>query len=107
MAEGVLGAARLAPSGHCAAQSLLRASPGWPSMATRTTHASCPCGRSTWAAPKLSSPACLSVGGFDPDLSAMENFLTGWLRDSNKRLNLLFRKELRMGRKRLTPQSYP
>jgi hypothetical protein len=27
---------------HCAAQSLLRASPGWPSMATRETHASRP-----------------------------------------------------------------
>ena len=28
--------------GHCAALSLLRASPGWPSMATRRTHASYP-----------------------------------------------------------------
>jgi hypothetical protein len=30
--------ARLTPSGHCAARSLLRASPGRPSMATRATH---------------------------------------------------------------------
>src|SRR6202040_4447774 len=30
------------PSGHCATQSLLRASPGWPSMPTRATHASHP-----------------------------------------------------------------
>ena len=31
-----------ARGGHCAALSLLRASPGWPSMATRRTHASYP-----------------------------------------------------------------
>ena len=29
-------------AGHCAAQSMLRASPGWPSMATRSPHAASP-----------------------------------------------------------------
>jgi hypothetical protein len=29
-------------SGHCASQSLLHASPVWPSLATRAARASCP-----------------------------------------------------------------
>ena len=40
------------PSAHCAAQSVLRASPVWPSMATRATHASRPFGP-----PSTESPA--------------------------------------------------
>jgi len=34
--------AGIRPPLHCAAHSLLRASPGWPSMATHATHASHP-----------------------------------------------------------------
>jgi len=44
--------------GHCAAQSLLRASPGWPSMATRATHASHPFGRSSRPDGRLSTRRC-------------------------------------------------
>src|SRR5258706_10518837 len=45
---------------HCAAQSLLRASPGWPSMATRATRASHPpsayfCDHFTHIAPTMRS----------------------------------------------------
>ena len=40
---------------HCTAQSLLRASPGWPSMATRATHASHPHSGIFWRSFRLHS----------------------------------------------------